>query len=88
LGTVPAWGGSARLTRCVGRGHAIDMILRAKKVSGPEALQIGLVTEMWPIEELFRRADELALALTKMPATAVVLATMGKALPTREGRCS
>ncbi|RMF21983.1 MAG: enoyl-CoA hydratase/isomerase family protein, partial [Deltaproteobacteria bacterium] len=43
LGTVPAWGGSARLPRCVGRAHALDMILRAKKISGPEALRIGLV---------------------------------------------
>jgi len=33
LGSVPAWGGSARLARCVGRDHALDMILRAKKIS-------------------------------------------------------
>lgn len=71
LGTVPAWGGSARLTRCVGRHHALDMILRAKKISGPEALRIGLVTEVWPIDELFRRAHELALELAAMPAVAV-----------------
>ena len=71
LGTVPAWGGSARLTRCVGRDHALDMILRARKISGPEALRIGLATEMWPIGELFRRAHELAHELAAMPATAV-----------------
>ena len=71
LGTVPAWGGSARLTRCVGRDHALDMILRAKKISGPEALRIGLVNEVWPIDELFRRARELALELAEMPAGAV-----------------
>ena len=38
LGTVPAWGGTARLTRTVGRAHALDMILRAKKIDGPTAL--------------------------------------------------
>ena len=37
LGSVPAWGGSARLTRCVGRDHALDMILRGLKISGPRA---------------------------------------------------
>jgi len=37
LGTVPAWGGSARLTRCVGRLYALDMILRARMISGQEA---------------------------------------------------
>jgi enoyl-CoA hydratase/carnithine racemase len=71
LGTVPAWGGSARLTRCVGRSHALDMILRAKKISGPEALRIGLVNEVWPLGELFRRAHDLALELAEMPAIAV-----------------
>jgi enoyl-CoA hydratase len=71
LGTVPAWGGSARLTRCVGRDHALDMILRAKKVSGPEALRIGLVGEVWPLAELFDRAHALATELAAMPATAV-----------------
>ena len=71
LGTVPAWGGSARLTRCVGRDHAVDMILRAKKLSGPEALRIGLVGEVWPIAELFERAHALARELASMPAIAV-----------------
>ena len=71
LGTVPAWGGTARLTRSVGRDHALDMILRAKKISGPDALRIGLVNEVWPLNELFQRADDLAHELAKMPAAAV-----------------
>jgi enoyl-CoA hydratase/carnithine racemase len=71
LGTVPAWGGSARLTRCVGRDHALDLMLRAKKISGPEALRIGLVNEVWPLAELFDRAEALATELAAMPATAV-----------------
>ena len=71
LGTVPAWGGSARLPRCVGRDAALDMILRAKKISGPEALRIGLVHEVWPIEELFNKAYALAHELAAQPALAV-----------------
>jgi enoyl-CoA hydratase len=71
LGTVPAWGGTARLTRCVGRDHALDMILRAKKISGPEALRIGLVHEVWPNSELQQRAQELAKELAAMPSIAV-----------------
>ena len=65
------WGGSARLTQCVGRDHALDMILRAKKVSGPEALRIGLVHEVWPNDELQHRALELGQELSAMPAIAV-----------------
>ena len=71
LGTVPAWGGSARLSKCVGRDQALDMILRGKKISGPEALRIGLVHEVWPLEELKERAIELAQELAAQPALAV-----------------
>ena len=71
LGTVPAWGGSARLVRRVGRDRAIDMILRAKTVSGPDALRIGLVTEVWPHAELKTRAVALAEELAAMPRLAV-----------------
>ena len=60
LGTVPAWGGTARLARCVGRDHALDMILRGKKIDGPEAHRIGLVNEVWPLEELKDKAIALA----------------------------
>ena len=71
LGAVPAWGGSARLTKCVGEHHALDMILRAKKISGPEAFRIGLVHEVWPIDQLKEKALELAQTLSDMPAQAV-----------------
>lgn len=71
LGSVPAWGGSARLSKCVGRDHALDMILRGKKISGPEALRIGLVHEVWPLQELKQRAIDLAHELAAQPAAAV-----------------
>lgn len=71
LGMVPAWGGTARLTRCVGRDAALDMILRAKKISGPEALRIGLVQEVWPNGELQARAQALAQELAAQPSAAV-----------------
>ena len=72
LGTVPAWGGSARLSKCVGRDQALDMILRGKKVSGPEALRIGLVHEVWPLPELKERAIALAQELAAQPAEGTV----------------
>ena len=71
LGAVPAWGGSARLPRLVGRSHAIDMILRAKRISGREALRIGLVNEIWPLDELKSRAIRLADELVAQPRMAV-----------------
>jgi enoyl-CoA hydratase/carnithine racemase len=71
LGNVPAWGGTARLTRCVGRDQALDLILRAKKIDGPEALRIGLVNEIHPLDELKTAAHALALELAAMPPIAV-----------------
>lgn len=71
LGAVPAWGGSARLPRVVGRTHAIDMILRGKKISGPEAFRIGLANEVWPLAELKDRAIALGEELAAQPRLAV-----------------
>jgi len=71
LGSVPAWGGSARLARRIGRDRALDLILRAKTVSGPEALSLGLVTEVWPNAELKQRAVDLADELAAMPRHAM-----------------
>jgi enoyl-CoA hydratase/carnithine racemase len=71
LGTVPAWGGTARLTRTIGRAHALDMILRRRKIDGPTALAMGLVHEVHPIGDLKRRALELAEELAAQPPLAV-----------------
>lgn len=71
LGAVPAWGGSARLPRCVGRDHALDMILRARKIDGAEALRMGLVMETVPLAELKPRAQALGEELARQPRLAV-----------------
>ena len=71
LGSVPAWGGSARLCKRIGASHTLDMVLRGKKISGPEAYRIGLVNEVWPLAQLKEKAIELALDLAAQPATAI-----------------
>ena len=71
LGGVPAWGGSARLPRTVGRAYALDMILRGRHVDGPEAYRIGLVTELLPLADLKPRAQALGEELASQPRQAV-----------------
>ena len=71
LGSVPAWGGSARLPRAVGRTYALDMILRARKIDGQEAYRIGLVTELVSIETIKDRAQALGEELAAQPQKAV-----------------
>lgn len=71
LGSTPAWGGSARLAKLIGSHDALHLILRAKTVTGPEALALGLVTEVWPLAELKDRAIALAVELARQPRLAV-----------------
>ena len=71
LGGVPAWGGSARLPRTVGRAYALDMILRGRNVDGPEAYRMGLVTEVLPLADLKARAQALGEELASQPRQAV-----------------
>ena len=71
LGTMPAWGGTARLTRCIGRDRALDMMLRARKIDGPQALAFGLVHSLYPIAELKDAALSLARELASKPPIAV-----------------
>lgn len=59
--------------RRIGRDRAIDLILRARSVSGPEALNMGLVTEVWPNAELKQRAIDLAAELAALPRIAVAV---------------
>ena len=71
LGVVPAWGGTARLTRCVGRDQALHLMLRARKIDGHEALKIGLVHSVHPLAQLKAAANALARELAAMPPLAV-----------------
>jgi enoyl-CoA hydratase len=71
LGSVPAWGGSARLPRAVGRTYALDMILRGRKIDGTEAYRIGLVTELSPVEDIKARAQALGEELAAQPRQAI-----------------
>ena len=71
LGSVPAWGGSARLPRVVGSAYALDMILRGRKIDGAEAYRIGLVTELTSISALKERAQQLGEELAAQPRQAV-----------------
>jgi len=71
LGIVPAWGGTQRLTRTVGRAHALDMMLRAKLIEADEALAIGLVNSLHPADELGAAARALADELAAKAPLAV-----------------
>lgn len=60
-------GGTVRLPRIVGEGHALDLILTGRPVSGDEALRMGLVSRLVEPGEALAAARALAGSLAAFP---------------------
>jgi enoyl-CoA hydratase len=60
-------GGTVRLPRLVGMGHAMDLILTGRKVEAAEALQMGLANRVVPRGTAREAAIALAQQLAKFP---------------------
>jgi enoyl-CoA hydratase len=60
-------GGTVRLPRLVGMGHAMDLILTGRKVESAEALQIGLANRVVPTGQAREAAIALAQQLCAFP---------------------
>jgi enoyl-CoA hydratase len=80
-------GGTVRLPRLVGMGHAMDLILTGRKVEAAEALRMGLANRVVAKGEAKKSAIELALQLSKFPQATMLADRMnayeqwGKSLP-------
>jgi enoyl-CoA hydratase len=48
LGVIPGYGGTQRLTRLVGRGRALQLLLTGEMIDAGEAYRIGLVNRVVP----------------------------------------
>ena len=73
VGIIPGAGGTQRLVRTVGKYRANMMLLTADFVGAAAALEMGLVSEVVPDEEVETRALEVARKITRMPPLAVKL---------------
>ena len=71
LGITPGFGGTQRLARLVGPGMAKQLIYTAKNIKADEALRIGLVNAVYPLEELMPAAEKLAQTIAKNAPIAV-----------------
>lgn len=65
LGLLPGYGGTQRLPKLVGKGWANELIFSAKMISGEKAKEIGLVNEVFPLEELLPKTKELAKIIAR-----------------------
>jgi enoyl-CoA hydratase/carnithine racemase len=70
-GLVPGGGPMARLSRLVGRGRALEILLVADDVDGPRAEQYGYVNRVIADDRLDEEVDQLASRLARFDHDAI-----------------
>jgi enoyl-CoA hydratase/carnithine racemase len=63
LGLIPGYAGTQRLSRLVGKGKAMELILLGAPIAASEAERIGLVNRVVPAADLMAEARQLAAQL-------------------------
>ena len=71
LGIIPGYAGTQRLSRLVGRGRALEILLTGDHILAPEAHRLGLVNRVVPAAELMTEVRKLAMALAAKAPVAV-----------------
>jgi len=71
LGIIPGYAGTQRLSRLVGRGAALELLLTGEQISAADAHRLGLVNRVVTPANLMGEARKLAQALaSKAPIAA------------------
>lgn len=71
LGIMPGFGGTQRLARRVGLGHAREIVYGADPITADRALAIGLVNEVVAHAELLGRTSAVAHKIAKKAPLAI-----------------
>lgn len=71
LGITPGFGGTQRLARVVGQGHARELLYTGRRVDAARALELGLVNAVHPAGELLAAAAGLAAEIARQAPIAV-----------------
>ena len=76
MGVIASSGGISRLTRLVGPHWARWLALASRSINAQQALDIGLVHEIYDDAVFAQRVREFASSLTKLSAEALGLAKL------------
>jgi enoyl-CoA hydratase len=74
LGVMPAWGGSQRLTRSIGKAKAMDLCLTGRMMDAQEAERCGLVARVVPASEVVSEALKAAEKIASYSLHSVIMA--------------
>lgn len=71
IGIIPGAGGTQRLTRLVGEGRAMEMIITGRMIKAEEALQYGILNFIFNPDELEDKTMEIAKTITEKSPYAI-----------------
>lgn len=71
VGILPGAGGTQRLTRAIGKFHAMRLVLTGEIIGAEEALAIGLVSKVVEDTEVYAAALDMSRAIAALPPIAV-----------------
>jgi enoyl-CoA hydratase len=73
LGIIPGGGGTQRLQRLIGQAKAKELLFFGEMIDAQTALQIGLVSQVAPLEQVLDTARQWAAKLAEKPVVAMRL---------------
>ena len=71
IGIIPGAGGTQRLTRLVGEGRAMEMILTGRMITAEEACNYGILNFVFAADELESKTIEIANTITEKSSFAI-----------------
>jgi enoyl-CoA hydratase/carnithine racemase len=89
LGLLPGSGGTQRLPRLVGKARAMDLMVRGERITPQQALEIGLVNQLLPADQLLEKTVEYAAQLADGATFAIgnvkIATAVGNEMPLEAG---